>query len=75
MTMAGHYSDEEHISCAYVKFYNTSVDLFVKYDKRFVLVFNTRNIFKKKMNNRSVDITVVAIKNKNIQQCDIIVEN
>lgn len=70
MTITGHYSDEEHISCASVKFSNSSVDLFVKYDKRFVLVFNI--IFKRKANNRSVGITVVAIKNNNTQQCDII---
>lgn len=59
-TAAGHYSDEQHINCAYVTFSATSVDLVVKYDKRFDLVFS--NIFKRKTNNRSVGISVVALR-------------
>lgn len=73
MTTAGHYSNEEHINCVYVTFSNTTVDLFVKYDKRFVLVLN--NIFKRTTNNRSVSITVVALKKNNIEQCDKIGES
>lgn len=59
-TAAGHYPDEEHINCAYVTFAATSVNLVVKYDKRFDLVFS--NILKRKTNNRSVGITVVVIR-------------
>lgn len=73
MTTAGHYSNEEHINCAYVKFSKTSVDLFVKYERRFVLVFS--NIFKRETINRSVGITVVAQRNNNIQQFGMIGES
>lgn len=59
-TAAGHYSDEQQINCAYVQFSATSVNLVVKYDKRFDLVFS--NIFKRKTNNRSVGITVVVLR-------------
>lgn len=38
-TADDHYDDEEHINCAYLTFSNTSVKLFVKYEKRLVLVF------------------------------------
>lgn len=72
-TTAGHYSDEDHINCAYVTYSDTSVDLVVKYETRFVLVFSYK--FKRKSNNRSVDITVVVRKNNNIQEFDIIGES